>query len=331
MALLEYFHGDSSAEVVVHGDDGETEIVPARVFFRGASDFSALEEAALALCRGRVLDAGAGAGCHALVLQEGGLSVCAIDIAPEAVEVMRRRGVKDARCADLFTFQEEPFDTILLMMNGIGVVGDLAGLDRFLEGVRRLLKPDGQILLDSYDPTWEEEKRKAASVAGEVSGRRYVGEMRFRLEHKGKKGPPLAWLFLDAMLLTEHAMKAGFSCEVIWQEAEGHYLARLTRLTRLNQDPQLTGSAQPRESVGQRGRIRRRVARGGGRPDSSRLRFPRGHGGMGCLSGSPACLVVDRLDGNACGLRQSSAVLVLGRQDGDPIVKPAAFHPHGSV
>jgi len=237
IALLDYFHGEHSAEVAVHGDDGETEMVPAQVFFRGPADFSALEEAALGLCRGRVLDAGAGAGCHTLALQEDGLSVCAIDIAPEAVEVMRRRGVEDARCADIFTFQEKPFDTILLMMNGIGVVGDLAGLDRFLEEVRRLLKPDGQILLDSYDPAWEEEGREGASAGAGVFGQRYIGEMQFRLEYKGKKGPPLAWLFLDPALLAEHAMKSGFSCEVMWQEAEGHYLARLTSSAREAQMP----------------------------------------------------------------------------------------------
>jgi len=227
-ALLDFYNGDAAAAVVTHADDGETEVVPIRVFFRGPSVFSALEEAALDLCRGRVLDAGAGAGCHSLALQEQGLPVCAIDIAPEAVEVMQRRGVKDARCTDLFGFQEGPFETILLMMNGIGVVGDLAGLDRFLAEVPRLLAPDGQILLDSYDPACDDDPDETPPGATASAGR-YIGEMRFRLEYKGKKGPTLLWLFLDAKLLAERAMKAGFSCEVIWQEEEGHYLARLTR------------------------------------------------------------------------------------------------------
>ena len=228
-ALLDFYRGDASAEVVTHGDDGETEVVPIRVFFRGPSEFSALEEAALDLCRGRVLDAGAGAGCHSLVLQEHDLPVCAIDIAPEAVEVMQRRGVRDARCADIFHFQGGPFDTLLLMMNGIGVVEDLAGLDRFLTDAHRLLAPDGQILLDSYDPTWTHDPDGAPSRDAGGHSDRYIGEMRFRLEYKGKKGPTLAWLFLDSKRLAERAMKAGWSCEVIWQEEEGHYLARLTR------------------------------------------------------------------------------------------------------
>ncbi len=228
-ALLDYFKGDTSAEVVVHGDDGETETVPIRVFFRGPADFSALEEAALDLCRGRVLDAGAGSGCHSLVLQEQGLPVCAIDIAPQAVEVMRKRGVQDARCSDVFSFGAEPFDTVLLMMNGIGVVGDLAGLDRFLVEAGRLLKPDGQILLDSYDPGWTEDRENAVPPAVGARPNRYSGEMRFQLEYKGAMGPPLEWLFVDSATLAGHARRAGWSCEVIWQEEEGHYLARLTR------------------------------------------------------------------------------------------------------
>ena len=231
-ALLDYFHGDHTAEVVVHEEGGETEAVPIRVFFRGPSEFSALEEAAVDLCRGRVLDAGAGTGCHALVLQELGLSVCAIDIAPEAVEIMRRRGVQDARCADLFRFGGGPFDTILMMMNGIGVVGTLAGLDAFLRDVARLLAPDGQLLVDSYDPRPEEgggSPRSGPPGAEREASGRYPGELRFRLEYKGRRGLTLGWLFLDPETLTAHAARAGWRCEVIWREEEGHYLARLTR------------------------------------------------------------------------------------------------------
>jgi SAM-dependent methyltransferase len=233
-ALLDYFRGDHSVAVLVCEEGGETEVVPVSVFFRGPSEFSALEDAALDLCRGRVLDAGAGTGCHALVLQELGLSVCAIDVAPEAVEIMRRRGVRDARCADLFQFREGPFETILMMMNGIGVVGTLAGLDRFLGDVQRLLAPEGQLLFDSYDPRpddaeGDESPGTGPPTAAQGASGQYPGEMRFQLEYKGRRGPTLAWLFVDPETLAAHATRAGWRCEVIWQEEEGHYLARLTR------------------------------------------------------------------------------------------------------
>jgi SAM-dependent methyltransferase len=246
-ALLDYFHGEHSAQVVVHEEGGESEVVPVRVFFRGPSEFSALEEAALDLCRGRVLDAGAGTGCHALVLQELGLSVCAVDIAPEAVEIMRCRGVRDARRADLFQFRGGPFDTILMMMNGIGVVGTLAGLDRFLGEVPRLLAPGGRLLCDSYDPRPQVEASAGSGRPGTGQGppRRYPGEMRFQLEYQGRRGPTLAWLFLDPETLSRHAEGAGWRCEVIWREEEGHYLARLTRLEGMIID----GWARPGEHV----------------------------------------------------------------------------------
>jgi SAM-dependent methyltransferase len=219
-ALVDHLQGKRPAAVRVVGEDGETETVDAEVFFRGPEEFSALEEAALALCRGRVLDAGAGAGSHALVLQARGLEVVAIDAVPAAVEVMRRRGVRDARRADLFAFREEPFDTLLLMMNGIGIVETLPGLRHFLRQVPRLLRPAGQIICDSYDP---------GPPPPGMPPDRYAGEMRFRLEYGGQRGPFYGWLFLDFDRLAAEAAPLGYACEEIWQEAEGHYLARLCR------------------------------------------------------------------------------------------------------
>lgn len=228
LALLDFFNGRTSAEVVVHDAEGYTEVVPAGVFFRAPEEFSALEEAALDLCRGRVLDVGAGAGCHSLVLQERGLQVCAIDIAGEAVDVMRGRGVRDARRADIFRFRAEPFDTLLLLMNGIGVVGNVAGLRPFLTTLGRLLQPTGQILLDSFDPRPE---NGAGAGAPEDRGRPrpYIGEMRFQLEYDGRKGAMYDWLFVDFETLAGQAKAAGWIAASIWQEEEGHYLARLTR------------------------------------------------------------------------------------------------------
>ena len=218
VALRDYFQGDRGAEVVVRGEDGEEERVPAAVFFRGPAEFSALEEVALERCAGRVLDIGAGAGSHVLVLQERGFSVVALDIAPEAVEVMRGRGVRDARCSDLFRFTGERFDTLLLLMNGAGIGGTLEGLDRFLRFLPSLLTAGGQALMDSYDMT----------ELDPFAPGRYPGEMRFQLEYGGITGAFYDWLFVDLATLSERARRADLRCEGIWHEAEGHYLARLT-------------------------------------------------------------------------------------------------------
>ncbi|MEW6379130.1 MAG: class I SAM-dependent methyltransferase [bacterium] len=229
-ALLDFSRGKVAAKVIVHETEGRTRKMAMSTFFRKPAEFPTLEQTALNLCRGRVLDIGAGAGCHSLALQERGFSVCAIDISQDAVTVMKKRGVKDVYCADIFDFQAGPFDTILMMMNGIGVVESLNDLGRFLDAVHSLIKPDGQILLDSSDVRRGSKKyRDTDSMIDSESGR-YIGEVWFQLEYKGQKGLPFWWLFVDSDTLTEQAVKSGWFCQVIYHEWDGHYLARLVPL-----------------------------------------------------------------------------------------------------
>lgn len=231
LAMLDFYNGDTSAKIIIHRDDGHKEELPASKFFRNPSEFSPIEEAAIKLCRGSILDAGAGAGPHSLVLQNNGFSVCAIDISPEAVEVMHKRGVKNVHCADIFNYAGGKFDTILMMMHGIGMVENLSGLNKFLAVVKEKLKPNGQILLDSMDArhtndpahlNYHEKNRRAGN---------YFGEFRLQFEYKGKKGASFTWLHIDPETLKEHALKAGWSTDIIVPKDEnGNYLARLTFL-----------------------------------------------------------------------------------------------------
>ncbi len=226
-SLLDYQRGDTAAVITVHSEGGQTTDVPVSLFFR-TLDMFPLERTAVELCRGRVLDIGAGAGCHSLALQARGLPVVAIDFLPECVEVMRARGVLAAQQADIHTFEAEPFDTLLSMMNGLALVRDLAGLQPFLHNLRRLLKPDGQFLADSVDIRRTGRAQSAAIVQTRERTGRYFGESDLQMEYKGRRGTPFSQLYVDAETLTEHARQAGWTCEVVEQEATGRYLARLT-------------------------------------------------------------------------------------------------------
>jgi len=204
----------------LHGKQKE---VPLSLFFRGWDEFPSLERKAIEMCRGRVLDIGAGTGCHSLVLQERGLFVYAIDFLADCVEIMKKRGVKEAHCGNIHTFDAEPFDTLLCLMNGIAVVENLDGLEPFLNNIRRLIKPDGQFLIDSTD---RRPQRQEGEISG--SGDRYSCAAHLQLEYKNKKGRPFTQLYVDPETLAKHAGKAGYRCEVI-EEGDNHrYLARLT-------------------------------------------------------------------------------------------------------
>ena len=229
-AILDYHRGFTTARIIVHTNLWEDEVTPVEEFYR-PDDFELpeLELRAISLCRGKVLDLGAGAGRHALELQRRGLEVTALDIASEAVEVMRERGVRDARTGDLDTLTGGPFDTILLLMHGIGLAGTLAGLRAFFKRAGPHLAERGQIVCDSADLSlvmpsqWESHNRHRDDQD------RYLGEVDFRLSYEGHEGLPYPWLFVDPETLGSIADSAGFECQVVARGARGAFLASLTR------------------------------------------------------------------------------------------------------
>jgi 2-polyprenyl-3-methyl-5-hydroxy-6-metoxy-1,4-benzoquinol methylase len=228
VSLVDYLDGETETTITVYGELVERREVPVRLFFRDPAEFPPLERRAIELCRGRVLDIGAGAGCHSLALQERGLTVCAIDFLPECVEVMKKRGVREAHCANIHTFEAEPFDTLFSMMNGTAVVRDLAALQPFLMDIQRLLKPDGQFLVDSTDMRQVAAPALQAYLEMKRERGEYFGEMNLQLEYKGRKGAPFTQLYIDAETLSEHAARAGWVCEIVERDESGRYLARLT-------------------------------------------------------------------------------------------------------
>lgn len=228
MALLDYFNGNSDAVLSYERDDGFVEQGPVSIFFRKPADFFPHEQKALDLCRGHILDIGAGAGIHSLALQERGLSVTAVDISPEAVEVMSGSGVKDAHCVDVNDFRGKTFDTLLLLGRGIGMAGNLKGLKNFLEDIKRLLKSGGQFILNSCDVRYTSTPEHLSYHERNIMAGRYIGEISFRLRYRNITGESFSWLHVDSERLFEYASNAGWNSEIVEQEKDGHYLARLT-------------------------------------------------------------------------------------------------------
>ncbi len=150
-ALMDYHLDNYSEDIKTFSSLDEEDVIPLPYLFRNFEQMPKLEQKALQMAKGKVLDIGCGAGNHTLYLQEKGLDVTAVDTSSGAIEVCQKRGVSNTACANILDYKEETFDTLLLLMNGIGLAGTLEKLDDFLQHLTSLLKPNGQILLDSSD------------------------------------------------------------------------------------------------------------------------------------------------------------------------------------
>ncbi len=227
-ALHDYFAGDTDAVMMVFSDFGEHDEMPVSIFFREPSAFFPFEDAALQLCRGSVLDIGAGTGVHTLPLQERGVDVCAVEIVSEAVEIMRARGVRNVLTGDLFELKSAPADTVLMMMNGIGPVGTLDGLDSFLKRLPEMLKPGGQILVDSGDVRQRQVVTGTGGLDWPARTGDYIGEAWIRLEYLGQVGEPFRELYVDFDTLKERSNRQGWDCKRVFGETES-FVACLTQ------------------------------------------------------------------------------------------------------
>ena len=217
-SLLDYQRGDRSDDVHVETNISEREILFRSHFFRSFSQMIPLEQLALTMAQGRVLDVGAGTGSHVLYLQEKGLDVVALDISVSAVEV--------AVCADLLDYKGK-FDTILMLMNGIGVCQKLSKIDLYLQKLKSLLTPTGQILATSTDIIYmfdqDEDGGYIVPIAEDAD---YYGELTYTISYKGKKDS-FPWLFLDYNTLQNAAYHNGLSCELQQEGDAFNYLAKL--------------------------------------------------------------------------------------------------------
>lgn len=254
LALLDYWKGERSARFTIVRDDGLEEEVPVSVFFRGFADISRIEKLAMASCSGHVLDVGGGSGHHSLVLQEWSFQVCAIDISPEAVQVMREAGVDDARESNVLQFAGDPFDTIIMLGHGIGMGEDIDGLQRLLKHLHTLLGLKGQVLLDSLDPRATSEPVHLAYHEANRKAGRYLGETRLQLRYRDQIGPVYGWLLIDSETLAREAQASGWSTEIVHQEADGNYLARLRSVEEPRSTLALGDSGQSRRPRQEEGR-----------------------------------------------------------------------------
>ena len=225
-AIADYFDKGKAAKLRVFSSQFDEDEIPVSQLFRTYDEMPVLEQKALQLAEGKILDCGAGSGCHALALQEMNKKVTAIDISPLSIEVMQKRGVKQVFHINLFDENYlEKFDTILMLMNGSGIIGKLEYMPIFFQKMKQLLNPNGCIYMDSSDLRYlfeDEDGSFLIDLAGD-----YYGEIDYRMQYKQVKGETFDWLYIDFQTLFHYAAENGFTAELIAEGEHYDYLACL--------------------------------------------------------------------------------------------------------
>ncbi len=222
MMLLDYLSGNEDVALEVESPTLEIWTMTGKTMFREYDDMNEIERMALAMCSGKILDVGGGSGCHSLWLQGRNFSVDTLDVSPGCVEVMKKRGVSNCLHANLFAHGDGEYDTVLMLMNGLGICGSIDGCNLFLQFIPSLLRDGGKVLADSTDflPGHYNE---------DFSLTDYPGETEFVMKYGACRSDPFSWLYIDFKSLHTLANIHGLQCECVYMAADGRYLAAIKK------------------------------------------------------------------------------------------------------
>jgi len=227
LALSNYQNGIGDSNLKVICNKAEDETYDLSYFFRTYEEMPETEQLALDLVKGKILDIGCGTGIHAKILQDKGFEVKAIDISPYAIQLAEKQGVKNAYCQNFFDIENEKFDILLFLMNGIGLVETLDGFEEFFNKCNELLTENGQIIFDSSDLIYLYEEEDGSYKINLNDA--YYGEVEFQVEYDYMKGKPFPWLFIDFENLSFYANQFGFKAELIFEDEHFNYLGKIVR------------------------------------------------------------------------------------------------------
>lgn len=225
-AIYDYYNGNKVGKLRVLSSQFDEDEIPVKELFRDFDSMPYIEQVALRMSEGSILNVGAGSGCHSLALKKMGKQSKAIDISPISVAIMKDQGI-DAEQINLYdeSFTEQ-FDTMLFLMNGSGIIGTLENMGNFFNRVRKMLKPGGMILMDSSDLRYLFEEEDGSYMIDLADG--YYGQVDFQMAYKECMGEPFDWLYIDFDTLAYYAEQNGFKAEIVAEGDHYDYLAKLT-------------------------------------------------------------------------------------------------------
>jgi hypothetical protein len=228
-AIYNYAFLNDNTPINVLSQVVEDEELPPDYFFRNYNEMPRLERIAIKMSKGKILDIGAGAGCHSIYLQKSGKDVSALEVSQLCCNVLEKRGIKKIINSDILSYTDEKFNTLLLLMNGIGIAKNISGLRELLTHLKNLLLPNGTILVDSSDLIYLYQEENGSFLI-DINAENYYGEIEYQLKYKNIIGESYSWLFADNVILFEIAEDLGYHAKIVDYGPHYDYLAELTLL-----------------------------------------------------------------------------------------------------
>jgi SAM-dependent methyltransferase len=221
-AIKDYYNDMFEGPLWINNHYGQADEMPLDVYFRGIDDLNGFESYAINLCKGDVLDVGAGVGSLTQILQSKGIKVDALENSATCCEIMKSRGVQNILCQDFFSDKiKGTYDTLLMMMNGFGICQTMEQLPVLFKKFDELLNEGGQVLFDSSDVSYLYHDNLPEDY--------YFGEISYQYEYNGDQGEWFKWLYIDIDTLTHEAQKHGYQMQVLSEDSDGQYLGRLVK------------------------------------------------------------------------------------------------------
>lgn len=216
---------DGADSEIVERDDGFVSTAML-VYFAPVRRWGAVERRALRWVRGRVLDVGVGAGRVALELQERSREVVAIDVSQGAVQVARRRGVRDVRLLALEDVDESlgQFDTLVMFGNNFGLFGSRAKARRLLRRLRPFVR---RIVATSNDPSKTDDPVHLAYHERNRKRGRLPGQLRLRIRYRDLIGPWFEYLIVSPDEMAEIVEGTGWEIRHLIRDEDSVYVAVL--------------------------------------------------------------------------------------------------------
>lgn len=219
-AILDHINNPTEKSMIeIFSPDFEKDELDPKYLMREYLDWPDLEKAAVQWCKGKVLDVGALAGIHSEYLISKGFDVTALELDEVACQILKQKNIKHLNI-DVFTNDSKPeYDTILLLMNGLGIGGSYNFFEYDIEKIMRWLKPGGQLIADSSDLVF---------LNIEENPNKYYGELEFKLQYKNYKTKSFNWLYIDFENAKSKLATKNIAMEMlVYDEENNHYLSRI--------------------------------------------------------------------------------------------------------